>query len=300
MIRRFVFIMTVFIFPIFTFAKSLEGLDQLFPASGSINGWKWEGKPVHYSPDNLYELIDGEAELYLAYGFQELAALTYSYDKNSDVITVHLYNMGTPENAFGVYSNYRFPDYDFQAIGAEAMVSDYGIKFYQGPYFVDVSFGSSEASTQKAGIEIAKAISGAISDPAIPPSIIQLLPAQNQVDKTARYFAKEMLNQSFLPAGLEAKYMVGDHEVTGFVVICENPDQANAGIEKLKQFYESSDATAVEANVPGEKGFAVETAYQGIFMASKQDQYLAGVRELETADEGILLLQEILAQLKRE
>lgn len=296
MIRKLIYVLIAVTLPLTVLA---EGLDSLFPASASIDGWKWEGKPAHYSSDNLYELINGEAELYHAYGFQELAALSYS-GKNGDGIAVHLYHMGTLKNAFGVYSNYRYPDYNFQAIGAEAMVSDYGIKFYQGPYFIDVAYGSSEESTQKAGLEISKAISSVIPDSATSPSIIQLLPVQNQIDKTARYFAREMLNQSFLPAGLEAKYKVDDHEVTGFVVICDNSDQALAGLEMLKQFYESSDAKAVQAKVPGEKGFAVETAYQGIFMASVQNRYLAGVRELKTADEGIPLLQEILAQLKKE
>ena len=46
-----------------------KGLDQIFPGAGFEKGWSWHGSPKHYFPENLYDYINGEAELYLSYGF---------------------------------------------------------------------------------------------------------------------------------------------------------------------------------------------------------------------------------------
>src|SRR4030042_4975524 len=86
----------------------LKGLDQLFPGPGFEKGWSWQGVPRHFTVQNLYEYIDGEAELYYAYGFRELATLTYFWKNPEDTFfTVNVYDMGDSLNAFGIYSNYR-------------------------------------------------------------------------------------------------------------------------------------------------------------------------------------------------
>ncbi|HDQ44408.1 MAG TPA: hypothetical protein ENN17_02760 [bacterium] len=295
--KRICFLASLFIAAV-CLPVSAEGLDRLFPEPGLVPGWNAQGPPEHYAAETLYEIINGEAELYHAYGFREMAAITYIPEEGDGYtdITVYLYDMDTPENAFGVYSSYRYPDYDFDRIGTEAMVSDYGVKFYQGPYFVDLSFSDASEPIRLAGAEISRAIAEAISAPPDPPAILNLLPAENQVDKTARYAAKEMLNQSFLPSGLEARYRVGDREVTGFVILFDEPDQAAEALGKLGEFYLSSHASTVEADLPGEKGLAVETAYQGILIAAVKGRYLGGVRELNSAEEGIPLLKQILAR----
>ena len=78
--RKFPVLFIAFLF--FSNCQSpLEGLDLLFPAKDFQTNWKWDGRPVHYIPVNLYELINGEAELSHAYGFQELSVLSY-YNKS--------------------------------------------------------------------------------------------------------------------------------------------------------------------------------------------------------------------------
>ncbi|HEX9933932.1 MAG TPA: DUF6599 family protein, partial [bacterium] len=101
-----------------------DNLDALFPQKELEPGWMPQGQPVHYMPDNLYEYIDGEAELYLSYGFKELAALVYYAGSPEDTfVTVDVYDMDKPLDAFGLYSNLRFPDYTYETMGTEGFSS---------------------------------------------------------------------------------------------------------------------------------------------------------------------------------
>ena len=63
---------------------------------------------MQFGPENLYEQINGRAEYYLAY---DVIGMTFaSFDKSTDnsiFINLSIYDMGTPTNAFGVFSGER-------------------------------------------------------------------------------------------------------------------------------------------------------------------------------------------------
>jgi hypothetical protein len=58
-----------------------------------------------FTPETLYEKIDGQADLYLESGFLQLKSQRYVHTGNQDMwFEVFKYDMGTTENAFSVYS----------------------------------------------------------------------------------------------------------------------------------------------------------------------------------------------------
>jgi hypothetical protein len=59
-----------------------------------------------YKPDTLYEYIDGGADVYLLYDFQRL--LHQNFRTPGGELTADIYDLGKPENAFGIYSAARF------------------------------------------------------------------------------------------------------------------------------------------------------------------------------------------------
>ena len=65
-------------------------------------GWKIIEPLVVYSGDDLYFMVDGGADLFLEYGFVEVAAADYS--KESSKLHVEVYEMESPEKAWGIYS----------------------------------------------------------------------------------------------------------------------------------------------------------------------------------------------------
>jgi len=51
-----------------------SGMEALFP---QLDGWVQKGDPAVYTPGNLYEYIDGAADVFLGCGFVKLAALSF-------------------------------------------------------------------------------------------------------------------------------------------------------------------------------------------------------------------------------
>ena len=294
MIRKLLYLLLGSIILFLFCQKPQTGLDQLFPGPGFEKGWSWFKMPVHYNPNNLYEYIDGEAELYLSYGFKELATLTYFWGSVDDTsFVVDIYDMGTPLSAFGVYSNYRHPNYHYEKIGTEAVVSDFGIKFYQGRYLVELKAGVLSDKIKKAMLTVAQKISKRIKEPAEPPPILTLLPRTNQIDKTLRYVSKNMLNQAFLPGGLEARYRIKRKEITGFIVFFENSGAAKIGFEKLRDFFKKSNKAIFHLNKLCKYNFGVKTLYHGYFLASLNGRFIIGTEDASASATGIELVRII-------
>jgi len=299
MIRKFLYFSFVVLF--LSCEKPHTGLDQFFPGPGFEKGWSWFKIPVHYNPDNLYEYIDGEAELYLSYGFKELATLTYFWGSVDDTsFVVDIYDMGTPLSAFGLYSNYRYPDYHYEKIGTEAIVSDFGIKFYQGKYVVELKAGAVSSKIKKAMWTVAQKVSERIKEPAKLPSILNFLPHKNQIDKTLRYISTNMLNHSFLPGGLEARYRIKGKEATGFIVFFESPGTAKTGFGKLRDFFKKSGDAIFHSNRLGKNNFGVKTPYHGYFLASLKGRFIVGAEDSSSPGTGVELILQIRKNINKK
>lgn len=72
--------------------------------SRDLPGWEIS-KPDFYSAKQLYGYIDGGAELYLEYGFRQVAAQRCT--KGAHELQVDIYEMVSPEAAFGIFSILR-------------------------------------------------------------------------------------------------------------------------------------------------------------------------------------------------
>ena len=291
-----------FVILVFSACDRLEkGLDGLFPGPGFEKGWSWHRKPVHYLPDNLYEYIDGEAELYLSYGFQEMATLRYFWGNPDDTsFVVDVFDMGDSLNAFGLYSSYRNPDYEFLDLGTEAFISDFGLKFFQGRNVVELKSVVAGPKVRNAMITVARQLAGRIPQKAVFPSLLTLLPLEGQVGKTLQYIPRDMLNQAFLPRGLEAKYRIGNREVSAFVVFFSDSVQAKAGFEQLLTFYRDTEGAEGRKDVLVSGRISLETRYHGTVTLERLSSELFGVFDMASAGEGISLMNSIRNTLLRK
>jgi hypothetical protein len=61
-----------------------------------------------FTPENLYEQINGCASFFLAYDMIRMTYVSFvNSDETTQFINLSIYNMGTPNNAFGVFSAER-------------------------------------------------------------------------------------------------------------------------------------------------------------------------------------------------
>jgi len=75
---------------------------RLLPTD-EVSGWVLRETPRTFTTENLYEYIDGNADLFLAYGFTHAAVGDYVPTAGEGWISVDIYDMGAPLHAFGIY-----------------------------------------------------------------------------------------------------------------------------------------------------------------------------------------------------
>lgn len=85
--------------PASEFRETAQWLPQ-----GEVAGWQQSGAVVRSNVANLSQIIDGAAPSYEQYGVRNYAKTDYRQPGSSRVITIELYEFGTPLGAFGRYS----------------------------------------------------------------------------------------------------------------------------------------------------------------------------------------------------
>ena len=107
---------------------------------------KPQAEPSFYKPDSLYQYIDGGADVYLLYDFQLL--LHQDFKAGAADMTADVYDMGKPEDAFGIYSAERSPKYNYIPVGAEGYHSKGVLNFFQDHYYVKLSGSGTSVDAQ--------------------------------------------------------------------------------------------------------------------------------------------------------
>ena len=120
---------------LFFMAARVEAGTITFPKT---DGWDQPEKPQLYSPETLYEYIDGASDLYLSYEFQELGVAEYRGAQKA-AVTVEIYRHSTPTQAFGIYSQERLASAKLLDIGAQGYQEPTVLNFVLGSYYVKIN-----------------------------------------------------------------------------------------------------------------------------------------------------------------
>ncbi len=165
-----------------------------------VRGWKWDGKDRGYNSRTIFEYIDGAGELFLAYNFRGVTVRRFE-KAGKPALVAELYDMGSSEDAYGVFS--------FEREDEEAGVgqgSEFGgglLRFWKGRYFVSV-YGEGEGSEMESTIfSLGKEVAGCIGGSGPAPKLIRVLPdgEEGLVGKSVRYLHSHiLLNQRFYVA----------------------------------------------------------------------------------------------------
>ncbi|HKV77744.1 MAG TPA: DUF6599 family protein, partial [Candidatus Sulfotelmatobacter sp.] len=150
---------------------------------------KPQAEASFYKPDTLYQYIDGGADVYLLYDFQLL--LHQDFKAGATDFTADVYDMGKPEDAFGIYSAERSPKYNYIPVGAEGYHSKGVLNFFQDHYYVKL-FGSG-ASVDAQLEQFARTLSTRIGGSRTAPPLLLKLPQLHRVKHSEQYIRKDPL-----------------------------------------------------------------------------------------------------------
>ena len=99
----FLFLVPGFLAPPFGFPAGEEKMAGKIDWPLEADGWKWDRKVASFKGESLYDYIDGAAEVYLAYNYRRVSVRRYVKPNQPDIIA-DVYQMGSSEDAFGVFS----------------------------------------------------------------------------------------------------------------------------------------------------------------------------------------------------
>lgn len=208
-------------------ASAMEEKGQMSDLFPDMEGWTRDGRPEMYTPTTLFEYINGAAEVYLSYGFQELATLTYENTQDRS-LTIDIYRHSHSNNGFGIYGQEKPLKSTFLSIGAEGYYEPGMLNFFKDRYYVKIlSFGLGDEDSsflKSVAGEIAEKISGEETLPVLS----RVFPKKGKVENSERYIAQNFLGHSFLHSAFVAEYDVGGERMRPFVIEAADEEEAEA------------------------------------------------------------------------
>lgn len=186
-------------------------LGTLLPIKELPEGWVLMEGPRIYNKKTLFEHIDGQAELFIQYGFRGSAFAIYQNRKKPQTqVEIDLYDMGNILQAFGIFSRFRNEERP-GGVGLESYFDENTGLFYKGRYFVMLYCPESNPGLLK---EWALRVSQKISDSSAPPKEISFFPKEGLKPGSLQYFPNGLLGREFLGRGFQGTYL-GKNETEG-------------------------------------------------------------------------------------
>lgn len=201
----------------------------------SLGEWKISSIKFH-TPENLWDYIDGGAELFLSYGFSKVQTVNYSAEDQPDIL-VDIFDMRSAPDAFGVFSYSRYDD--DQEYGQGSQHSGGLIIFWKDRYYISILAHPQTGESAAAIDRLARLIDREIGTTGPLPPELELLPEKDLDPHSIRYFHhyvwlnslhfishENILNIDDHTPAVMAKYQTGT--VKSIVLIVSYPDTISA------------------------------------------------------------------------
>jgi len=257
--------------------------EDLLPASGAVAGWERSGEAEIYVPENLFDYMDGQAELFFVYRFEKLAVQEYQRGQEGPII-VEVYQVASPADAYGLFSFYATGQpMDLGAGGA----GEPGrlISFWKGRFYARVfAYGEAEQESLSA---LARQVAAGMPEEGGLPELVTRLPQENLVPGSARFFHQKLSLDNLLWLGDEN--ILDLSEQTDAVLAAYAYGDAEAQLLVV----EYADATTAEAAHAALEGSGLEN----LSAAGQSARYLVAVFEMPDQAIARELLQQALANL---
>jgi hypothetical protein len=250
-----------------------------------------QAPPAFYGPDNLYKYMDGGADIFVIYGVRTLLHVD-ARAKEVD-LTIDIFDMGSPDTAFGMYAAERSPDYKFGAIGAESYADQGTLNFFQDRYYVKLAgFGEGADAVLEA---VARQLSARIGANPAPPALLAQLPAQARKPHSEQYMPNDPLGHPFLGPAYVVAYTEGEQESKLFVTVARDEADARQRLKLLEQHLTKT-GQCKPAPERGEGAIQGSNSFEGIIFAQTKGRNLLLL--LNPGSGGEKLIKEASESLK--
>jgi hypothetical protein len=252
----------------------------VLPAGILGGGWRLDGRVQSYDSSNLYEKINGAAELYLAFGFERLDYLTLV--KNEHSITLELYDQGRFRNSLGLFAGQRRPE---QAVKERGAISYYGTPVgaigRYGEFYFKIAGNSGAAPVLAKVEELLASLSELPADSLTAPKPYSVLTAKLGVASTALEYRRSNAFQYEFAKEFWFGPVEGEEPARYFIHEGVDSDSAEALFGKLLEEQKWEYAVAEEE---GSRVILEHEFLKTFFALGRWENFLVGVEGAASGD----------------
>lgn len=290
-------------------------LTTLFPKTNEVPGWTLKDPPKRFAENQLFEYMDGAAEIPKSYTFRALAST--KYQKGNTVLEVAVFDMGTATDAYGYYSARVFlersprskerlvaldhPAHLYAAVGV--------LTFWKDRYTIILQPDSGKPDDVSL-LRFAHAVSAKIAAKGNPPALLRRLPVANMIPNSARFVRGKaafdslllFLTQDTFGIAKSGEAVAAEYTLSGgpaTLILIHYPDSAaaKAGYDAYRRLLTTR--KAVFAAGAGPSGAFVATASRekgtGAVAGGSYLCVVTGAKDTRTVETG---LRQLLTALK--
>ena len=240
--------------------------------------------PTSYDPETIYAYIDGQAEVYLAYGMRRCVSRRFRGPEGEADLVADAFELASPEDAFGVFTHDR--DGEPAEVGTDSLVRFGWLSYWKGPYFVSIVAEKDTERSRQAVLDLGRAIAAQLPQTGTRPAIAADLPADRLEPRSVRFLRH--------PQILNTHVFVSDENVLGLsadtaaALGTYRADEAIAHV-LLVDYPDATRATAAadafrKALLRGARGDdPVELETRGLFAVRALDRRVVAVLGATTA-----------------
>jgi len=265
-------------------ASDQNEMGGFFP---EFSGFQKSDAVSWYFPESLYEYINGAAENYLNYEFQQLGVQNYRNGK-SQTLTVEIYRHSNSRNGFGIYSSEKPLLGEYLPVGSQGYQEEGVLNFFHGQYYVKMSGYDVDVADQKRFPEIANKIAEKIGGQPGIPRETTIFPDEGKTRNSERFILNNLFGHPFLKSGFVADYSFEGSKFRAFLVC--GKDQADSD-RMLQSWLEMAVSPVKTENL--EAPVVFQDKYNGLVMLFRLDNRLVG-----TVNAPEKLALELLKNLK--
>lgn len=185
-----------------TTVKGRDNMNESLPREFSL--WKASGSDEIYTPQTIFDHMDGAAEIYLAYNLKGLLVRRFVRPKHPQIV-LEVFKMGSSRDAFGVFTHTQGRDEKDRGIGQGSEYRGGLLCFWKREFFVCILAKKETPETKKTVLALGKAVAEAIREEGKKPEILKFLPEKGLIEKSIRYFHKDSI--------LNYHYYVADQNI---------------------------------------------------------------------------------------
>ena len=138
-----------------------------------------------YDRETIFDYLDGAGEVYNSYAFKEVAVAHYLQEGRPEIV-LELFDMGTSEDAYGVFS-YSREDEEI-GIGGGYELRGSVLCFWQDCFYVCLTFEQPDSADRELLVTTARNISAVLPVDSTRPQLVDLLPSDGLIPHSDRYF----------------------------------------------------------------------------------------------------------------